>query len=53
MESINMRVSEIIEIYERARQDRRIPVKPKKPRGADEFKLIFNEKCEELKDDRR
>ena len=53
MENTSMKVSEIIEIYERARQDRRIPAKPKKPRRADDFKLIFNEKCEEIKDDRQ
>ena len=51
MVSTNMRVSEIIEIYEKARKENRVPYKPRK--RTDDFQLIFEEKCEELKDGRK
>lgn len=44
----NMKVSEIIAAYERSRQDKRIPYKPRKRQ--DDFKVIFEEKCKEVKD---
>ena len=44
----SMKVSEIIAAYERSRHDKRIPYKPRKRR--DDFKVIFEEKCKEVKD---
>lgn len=44
----NMKVSEIIAIYEKSRQESRVPYKPK--RRAEDFETIFKEKCKEVKD---
>lgn len=44
----NMRVSEIIAIYEKSRQESRVPYKPK--RQAEDFETIFKQKCKEVKD---
>lgn len=48
MANDSMKVSEIIAAYERSRQDKRIPYKPRKRQ--DDFKVIFEEKCKEVKD---
>lgn len=48
MANDNMKVSEIIAAYERSRQEKRIPYKPR--RRQDDFKVIFEEKCKEVKD---
>jgi len=48
MASDSMKVSEIIAAYERSRQDKRVPYKPR--RRQDDFKVIFEEKCKEVKD---
>ena len=50
MANDSMKVSEIIAAYERSRQDKRIPYKPRKRQ--DDFKVIFEEKCKEVKDEK-
>lgn len=52
MERGPMRVTEVLELYQKAHREKRIPAKPQKPRGSSDFELIFKEKCEELKDGR-
>lgn len=52
MESIDMRVSDIIHFQEKARKENKIPARSKAC-DPEEFKRIFNEKCEELKDGRK
>lgn len=52
MERGPMRVTEILELYQKAQREKRVPAKPQKLRGASDFELIFKEKCEELKDGR-
>lgn len=52
MERGPMRVTEILELYQKAQSEKRVPVKAQKPRGSSDFELIFKEKCEELKDGR-
>ena len=53
MENVPMKVSEILELYQKAQQEKRIPAKIKKPRDPDEFKMIFEKECEALKDGRK
>ncbi len=53
MERDNMKVTEIIALYQKAQQEKRIPAKIKKPCDPDEFKMIFEKECEALKDGRK
>lgn len=53
MENVPMKVSEILELYQKAQSEKRVPVKPRKPRDPDEFKMIFEKECEALKDGRK
>lgn len=52
MENVPMKVSEILELYQKAQSEKRVPVKTRKPRDPDEFKMIFEEKCKEVQDGR-
>lgn len=53
MEKGHMRVTEILELYQKAQSEKRVPAKPRKPRDPDEFKMIFEKECEALKDGRK
>lgn len=52
MESMSMRVSDIIRMQDEARKQNRIPLRSQ-ARDPEEFAKIFEEKCEELNDERK
>ena len=52
MASINIRVSDIIRMQDEARKQNRIPLRSQ-ARDPEEFAKIFEEKCEELNDERK
>jgi len=52
MASINIRVSDIIRMQDEARKQSKIPLRSQ-ARDPEEFAKIFEEKCEELNDERK